>query len=62
AQLETYYAGAVRFVWARTRQGQSIQFPLAHLRRFVSHTGVQGRFRLQVVDQRLECIDRVSIL
>ena len=59
-QIESYYAGSVQYVWARDRRGISIQFPLTALRPFVTHSGVQGRFELQVnADNRMQNIRRI---
>lgn len=40
------YKGTARQVVVRGTDGLSLSFPAEHLRRFVSHDGVQGRFVL----------------
>ena len=47
-QLEAFYAGKVTQVWVRDLSGVSLQFPLTQLRRFITHTGIQGTFNLRV--------------
>lgn len=41
------YRGSARQVVVRGVDGASLSFPAEHLRRFVSHDGVQGRFELK---------------
>jgi hypothetical protein len=41
------YRGTARQVVVRGTDGASLSFPAEHLRRFVSHDGVQGRFELK---------------
>lgn len=41
------YRGSARQVVVRGTDGASLSFPAEHLRRFVSHDGVQGRFELK---------------
>ena len=40
------YRGSARQVVVRGADGASLSFPAEHLRRFVSHDGVQGHFQL----------------
>jgi hypothetical protein len=51
-----YYQGAVRQVIARGRDGRTVQFPAGLLRRFVSHDGIRGEFRLRF-DDRHKLVD-----
>lgn len=61
AQLEAFYAGEVRNVWARTETGLKVQFPLDALRPYVLHDGVSGRFELTTDRQhRLQDIKRLG--
>jgi len=59
-QVAAYYRGEVRAVVARASNGQTVQFPLSVLHKFISTDGIQGRFRLvfdaQNKFQRLEPI------
>ncbi len=60
AQLQSYYAGQVSFVWARDANGVRLQFPLNVLRRYVDHNGLRGRFELCVDGHnRLQSIRRI---
>lgn len=43
----SYYQGAARVVSVRSVDGQRVEFPAEHLRRFVTHDGVQGEFVLR---------------
>lgn len=49
-QYLNYYRGAVRQVLVRSTQGARVQFPAALLTRFVTASGVQGRFLLTCDD------------
>ena len=40
------YKGVARQVVVRGTDGATLSFPAEHLRRFVGHDGVQGRFML----------------
>jgi hypothetical protein len=42
------FSGAV--VSTRSRDGRSVQFPANILQRFISHTGINGSFRIQFDD------------
>ncbi len=41
------YRGVTQLVYAKTRDGRSIQFPANILHKYTSHTGVQGSFVIQ---------------
>lgn len=47
AEYKRYYAGAASAVLTVADNGQQLQFPAVELRRFVSHSGVQGRFEIE---------------
>jgi hypothetical protein len=50
-------------VWAGDVNGVSLRFPLASLRLFIGHTGIQGRFRLRVSrEHKLTGIERLGQL
>ncbi len=60
-KLERFYAGHVNQVWARDVNGVSLRFPLHALRPHVTHSGVQGWFRIRVSsDHRLAGIERLN--
>lgn len=46
-----YYQGRIRSVSVMSEQGQRLQFPFHHLKPFISHLGIRGRFRLVLDDQ-----------
>jgi hypothetical protein len=55
------YSGDARNVVARDRAGQTIQFPAASLRPFVTHDGISGTFVIRVDEHnRLTSIRRVE--
>nr|WP_271983428.1 DUF2835 domain-containing protein [Granulosicoccus sp.] len=43
---QAYYRGTSNVVVTQTEDGQRLQFPANELRKFVSHTGIQGRFEI----------------
>ena len=56
-----YYQGLVRDVVVRCRDGQTVQFPAALLKAFVSPSGIHGSFRLVCDDQNKGArLERVS--
>ena len=59
-QLQRFYAGQVSEVWAHDVTGVSLRFPLASLRPFIGHAGIEGHFRLRVSrEHKLMGIDRL---
>jgi hypothetical protein len=61
SELLRYYRGAVSDVVAFDRYGRKIRFPASALRPFVTRTGIQGRFVLEVdADNRLRGIRMIE--
>lgn len=55
------YKGSARQVVVRGTDGVSLSFPAEHLRRFVSHDGVQGRFVLNYdSDNKFISLEKLS--
>ncbi|HSG59904.1 MAG TPA: DUF2835 domain-containing protein [Pseudomonadales bacterium] len=55
------YQGTARSVLAWDSLGRKISFPVNILQPFISHEGVQGKFRLDFDDQnRFVAIQRIS--
>ncbi len=54
-KYRTYYQGAAKFVRVRAEDGRSLKFPASELQRFVSHSGIQGRFEIEF-DNRFKLI------
>ena len=50
-QLLEYYHGQKQFVRVQTLEGFSIQFRAEHLRRWVTHVGIDGVFEIRFDDQ-----------
>ena len=46
ADYQYFYQGVGKVIVTRTEDGQRLQFPANELRKFVSHSGVQGRFEI----------------
>lgn len=59
--FQNYYAQNINAIIASSHSGERIQFPANALQPFVSHTGVQGEFKI-VIDEnaKLKSITRVS--
>lgn len=56
-----YYQGAYSVIVAQTEDGQRLQFPAGELRRWVSHTGIQGRFEITFTpDRKLQNLRKVG--
>lgn len=56
-----YYRGAVRDVIARGHDGRTVRFPAGLLRRFLTHDGVHGEFRLCFdASHKLVSLDRIA--
>lgn len=46
-----YYQGTGNVVLTRTEDGKKLQFPAKELRKFVSRSGIQGRFEITLNDE-----------
>ena len=46
SEYQSFYNGIYKVILARAENRQRLQFPANELRKFVSHTGVQGRFEI----------------
>ncbi|MFK7855286.1 MAG: DUF2835 domain-containing protein [Granulosicoccus sp.] len=46
AEFESVYRGVGKVVVTRSDDGKTLQFPATELRKFVSRSGVQGRFAI----------------
>ena len=59
--MRKLYAGRVTSVFAHSRDGRRIRFPVHVLRPYVSHTGVTGSFQLVIdSDSRLQDFLRIA--
>lgn len=60
-EYQRWYQGAVQNVLAYTVDGRSVRFPAPILRRFITHDGIRGRFKITFDDQnRFQSIDRID--
>ena len=50
-KLQSYYSGSAKFVHVLAEDGRSLQFPVSQLQKFISHSGVQGRFEIVFDDE-----------
>ncbi len=46
-EYQRLYRGTAATVLVRARDGRRVRFPAASLRRFVTHDGIQGSFRIR---------------
>ncbi|QGU33565.1 DUF2835 domain-containing protein [Thermochromatium tepidum] len=54
-----YYQGAAARVVVRTQDGRTLSIPAINLRQFVTHAGIQGRFRAAIDENnRLVALER----
>jgi len=60
SEFQNYYAQNINSVMTHSHDGRLIQFPANALQPFVTHSGVQGKFKL-VIDKnaRLKSINRI---
>ena len=49
-QVLTIYRGEAHRLSVMSEQGLRIELSVQHLRRFIGHSGIQGRFRLRTVE------------
>ena len=56
-----YYKGKAKYVVTQSRDGRNIKFPADALRRFLTHDGIFGQFRLCFdVHHKLISIERIG--
>lgn len=61
SKLSLFYQGAATDVVTSTSDGRRVQFPIALLRPYVSHLGVQGVFLLEFDDHhKLVSLRKIS--
>ncbi len=60
-EYKRYYSGAAGSVLTVADNGQQLQFPAAELRRYVSRSGVHGRFEIEFDERnKLIRLDRLA--
>lgn len=60
-EASRYYRGTARFVVVRAENGQKVQFPAHHIRRFIDSFGVNGYFSIVFDDDhKLIALNKVS--
>lgn len=45
-KYQSYYAGAAKSVFVQTEDGRTLNFPASELQKFISPTGIHGRFEI----------------
>ncbi|NOQ89881.1 MAG: DUF2835 family protein [Gammaproteobacteria bacterium] len=50
-QYLSYYKGSSKFVNVQTDYGRSLKFPASELQKFVTRSGIQGRFEIEFHEQ-----------
>ena len=50
-QYLSYYKGSAKFVNVKTDCGRTLKFPASELQKFVTHSGIRGRFEIDFNDQ-----------
>ena len=59
-QYQAYYQGVARFIRVVAEDGRSLKFPASHLQKFVTHSGIQGRFEIRFDEQqKLQSLQRI---
>jgi uncharacterized protein YqjF (DUF2071 family) len=59
----SHYQGAARNVSVRSVDGRRVTFPAVHLRRFITHDGIQGEFVLTFdADNKFLGLERIGDL
>jgi len=51
----SYYQGEISHIMVRSEEGFMIQFPAHHLRQFITHEGIHGKFEM-IFNQNHECL------
>lgn len=59
-EFQRYYSRNINSVITTCHTGQKIQFPAKILQPFVTHAGIQGKFKLVIdANARFKSIDRI---
>jgi len=60
-QYLSYYKGEAKFVHVQTGQGRTLNFPASELQRFVTASGIQGKFEIEFNEQyKLLSLNRLA--
>ena len=59
-QYLSYYNGSAKFINVQTDYGRTLKFPASELQKFVTRSGIQGRFEIEFNEQyKLVSLSRV---
>ena len=60
-EFQNYYSNNINSVIAMSHDGRKVQFPANLLQPFVSHAGIQGKFKLIVSDNsKFKSISKIT--
>lgn len=60
-EYQRLYQGSVRDILARSVDGRRVRFPAMILRPYVTHNGINGRFRIVFDEQnRFQAIEKID--
>ena len=60
-EYQKYYQQQGTLVHCQARDGRTVQFPATILHRYISHSGVQGAFKIQFSDEgKFESIEKLN--
>jgi len=55
-----YYQGKVQAIIVTATNGQRVQFPAMHMRKFLTTVGVQGQFCMETENNKFKSIVKIS--
>jgi hypothetical protein len=59
-QFLPYYRGQAQALVVTSLDGQRIQFPAMHMRKFLTPSGIQGNFCLQTKNNKFSSLTKLS--
>ncbi len=55
-----YYQGKIQAIIVMSTQGKRIQFPAMHLRKFLTSSGIHGKFCLETENNKFKSLTKIS--
>ena len=55
-----YYQGKVQSIVVQTIDGIRIEFPVMHLRSYLTSSGISGKFRLQTKNNKFFSLEKIQ--
>jgi hypothetical protein len=59
-EFRPYYLGQVSNIVVTTTQGERLQFPAMHARKFLTHAGVHGHFCMETKKNKFISLTKLS--